>query len=363
MTLIDFGHLSSRILHTAVSQAKPKLNKETKKYDTAEWASMYVHLLLKNLSYLKMKFENDYGELVICIDNKHNWRKDVYPDYKGQRAKKRDESPIDFESFYKLQDEIIEELKSHFPFKIVKVDKCEADDIVGVLAKRYSTIEKTVVISSDKDFKQVLEYGAKLFDPIAKIFINMSPSELKEWKIEHILLGDAADNIPNIKQGTEFTPEFRKFLADEGVYKDIAVHELLDMSISESLFDKYDIYEVITAGKLKGQLRDTKKIFKKVPFGEKGVYKFAQDLKDNLSTNPMYIRNFKRNQELVLFDRIPQDICENIITEYKNADVQYDTAGIMAVMSKYHLIELMKSVSDFFQSPKQSQPNVLGEWS
>jgi len=133
MTLIDFGHLSSRILHTAVSQVNPKVDKSTGKFDTQEWSSMYVHLLFKNLSYLKMKFEQEYGELVICIDSKNNWRKLVYPDYKGKRKKSRDESKIDYESFYVLQDEIINEIRANFPFRVIEVDRAEADDIVVYL--------------------------------------------------------------------------------------------------------------------------------------------------------------------------------------------------------------------------------------
>jgi len=362
MTLIDFGHLSSRILHTAVSQVNPKVDKSTGKFDTQEWSSMYVHLLFKNLSYLKMKFEQEYGELVICIDSKNNWRKLVYPDYKGKRKKSRDESKIDYESFYVLQDEIINEIRANFPFRVIEVDRAEADDIVGVLARTYAPLEKTVVISSDKDFKQVIEYGCKLFDPINKVFINMTKDELKEWKIDHILSGDDIDNIPNIKQGTEFTPEFRKFLADEGVYKDIPVEEFLELKISQHLFDKFDIYEVIPSGKLKGQFRDTKKIFKRIPFGDKGRYTFAKDLKGNLLENPMYLKHFKRNQELVLFDYIPQDITDTIIKDYNEAESHFDTAGIMNLFSKYHCMDLMKSVSDFFQVAKQQPRTGVSEW-
>lgn len=366
MTLIDFGHLSSRILHTAVSQTNPKVDKTTGKFDTKDWAPMYVHLLLKNLSYLKMKFESEYGEIVICVDNKDNWRKEVYPDYKGQRAKKRSESNINYETFYTLQDEILDELDQNFPFKVLKVDKCEADDIVGVLAKEYAKYEKTVVVSSDKDFKQVLEYGAKLFDPIAKVFVNMTSDELKEWKKEHILGGDDGDNIPNIKQHTEFTEEFRKYLGESGVYKDIPVHEFLDMKMSEDLFKKYNVYEVYTAGKLKGQLKDTKKIFKMIPFGEKNIYKFAQNLEENLKSNVLYLKHYKRNEELVLFENIPNKIREEITEKVKNVENSYNPAGIMNLLSRYMLIELMKSASDFYYTPKATKnPNInnpVSDW-
>ena len=365
MTLIDFGHLSARIMHTAVGQMNPKINKDTKKFDTSDWAPMYIHLLLKNLSYLKLKFEREYGELIICVDNKHNWRKEVYTDYKANRSKKREESNIDFESFYKIQDELLENLDLYFPFKVVKVDRAEADDVIGVLAKEYSEHRRTVVVSSDKDFKQVLEYGSRLFDPISKIFINMSTDELKEWKVIHILGGDDSDNIPHIKEYTEFTPEFRAFLSTEGIYKDISVDEFLGLSISTQLFNKYQVYEVITAGKLKGQFRDVKKIYKKIGFGEVGMYTFAKDLKENLRANPMYLRNFKRNQQLVLFENIPTEVRNDILDTYRKSSIKFDTTGIMNLFTKYHLIELMKTASDFFQLPaevKHLEKNVLEEW-
>lgn len=365
MTLIDFGHLSSRILHTAVLQVNPKVDKTLGKFNTNDWASMYVHLLLKNLSYLKMKFEAEYGEIVICVDNKENWRKDVYPDYKGNRAKKRSESNIDYNTFYELQDDILNELDLNFPFKVIKVDKCEADDIVGVLAKEYAKYEKTVVVSSDKDFKQVLEYGAKLFDPIAKVFVNMSSDELKEWKIEHILGGDDGDNIPNIKQHTEFTEEFRKYLGEAGVYKDIPVHEFLEMKMADDLFKKYNIYEVYTAGKLKGQLKDTKKIFKMIPFGEKNIYKFAKNLNENLNSNILYKKYYDRNSQLVLFENIPTDIKNTIIEKVKVVENKYNPSGIMNLFSRFMLIELMKSASDFYYTPKQTKNpynSPVNEW-
>ena len=365
MTLIDFGHLSSRILHTAVSHTAPKVDKTTGKFNTNDWASMYVHLLLKNLSYLKMKFESEYGELVLCIDNKENWRKTVYPEYKAHRSKKRSESNIDYNTFYELQDYILEELDLNFPFKVLKVDKCEADDIVGVLAKEYSKYEKTVVVSSDKDFKQVLEYGAKLFDPIAKVFVNMNADELKEWKIEHILGGDEGDNIPNIKQHTEFTDEFKKYLSENGIFKDIPVHEFLDMSMSDDLFKRYNVYEVVTSGKLKGQLKDTKKIFRMVPFGEKNIYKFALNLQENLNSNVLYKRYYERNKELVLFEYIPSDIKSNIIEKVKIVENTYNPTGIMNLLSKYMLIELMKSASDFYYTPKATKNpynSPVSEW-
>jgi len=361
MVLIDFGHLSSRILFTAVGMIKPKIDNKTKKYITSEWIDMYIHLLFKNLAYLKMKFEQNYGELIICVDSRNSWRKKIYSNYKENRKKTRNDSPVNFEEFYEYQNDIIKELLNNFPFKVIEVSEAEADDIIGVLSKAYGKIEKTVVISSDKDFKQVLEYGVKLFDPIAKIFINMSEKELKEWKIEHILIGDKADNIPNIKEHTEFSDEFKSYLNDNGVYKNISVKEFNNLSISKELIEKYDVYDTFKSGKRKGEKKDEKLIYKKIMFGEKAVYKFAKNLKENLKKHPLYIENFKRNQQLILFDNIPDDIREKILKAYKTTKININVSGIMSFFSKYHQIELLKTASDFFQT-HYSKNEFNSEW-
>jgi len=76
----------------------------------------------------------------------------------------------------------------------------------------------------------------------------------------------------------------------------------------------------------------------------------------------MYLKHFKRNQELVLFDYIPQDITDTIIKDYNEAESHFDTAGIMNLFSKYHCMDLMKSVSDFFQVAKQQPRTGVSEW-
>ena len=361
MILIDMGHLSSRLLYTAVSMTKPKLDKETGKFNTDSFIDMYAHLLLSNLRYLKKNFEREYGEMVLCLDSRNNWRKEFYAGYKASRADKRKSSDIDFASFYEHDKDIIERIEAYFPFRVVKVDKAEADDIVGVLAKHYSLTQKTVVVSSDKDFKQVLDYpNVRLFEPMSKVFVNMTPDEVKEWKIEHILVGDTIDDIPHIKDKTELSEEFVKFMVERGVSKDIPLSELKVMNIFKSLIDEFEVYETNKKGEVLG-----KKVYKKIGFADKGAYKFAQALKENLKSNPLYIENFKRNQTLVLFDNIPVDIKEKIVDSYKEATVKFDVPGILATLSKYNLMELMKSSSDFYHGVQNNNivGSSLGEWS
>ena len=135
------------------------------------------------------------------------------------------------------------------------------------------------------------------------------------------------------------------------------------MAISEDIIKKYNIYEVVTAGKLKGQLKDTKKIFRMIPFGEKNIYAFAKNLNENLDSDIMYRENYELNSKLVLFEHIPSDIRNEILEKIKVVENNFDPGGIMSLLSKYMLIDLMKSASDFYYTPQTTKnPNVNSQF-
>ena len=47
------------------------------------------HMILNSLRQYRVKYKKDYGELVLAIDGKNNWRRGYYPQYKANRKKKR----------------------------------------------------------------------------------------------------------------------------------------------------------------------------------------------------------------------------------------------------------------------------------
>ena len=336
----------------AVGQAKaPKVNG---KYDTDSFFPFYMHLMLNSLRLASKKFK-DYGETVLALDARGgNWRKDIFPDYKRRRKSSRDESDIDFDSFYERVNEFVEVLGSIFPYKVVHVEKAEGDDVIGVLAKKYAPIEKTVVVTSDKDMKQVLEYGCDLFDPIKMKFIKMSDEELKKWKIEHILCGDDGDDIPHIKRGTQFTDNFISFLRNKDIHVK-TVQEFEQLAISQKLYDEYDVWKET---KKDGKFKD---IFKPTPFGPSGAEKFAKDLAENLKSNPLYIKHFKRNKELVLFEHIPDWLQENIIKEYESIEMTHNINEIFQFLTKNSLTKLVMDLSDFDKGKSQNLGSV-SDW-
>ena len=154
------------------------------------------HLILNCILGARKKFKG--YETVLCIDARDYWRKEIFPYYKAHRAKARAESDFDWSKFFSQRNEILNEIKHVFPYKIIEVPTAEADDIIGVLALEATV--PTVVYAEDGDFHQCARNpNVRLYSPIKKKF----KPDLTAWEIEEFLFnkicgGDSGDGIPNI---------------------------------------------------------------------------------------------------------------------------------------------------------------------
>ena len=107
--------------------------------------NMVRHMILNSLRMYRTKFSSEYGELVLCYDSKHYWRRDYYPEYKSGRRKNREKSKHDWDAIFLCLNEIKDELKENLPYKFLEVYGAEADDIIGILC---STISEEIMIIS-----------------------------------------------------------------------------------------------------------------------------------------------------------------------------------------------------------------------
>ena len=158
------------------------------------------HMVLNSLRANRVKFTNKYGELVICCDDTNNWRKKLYPYYKAHRKKARDTSDYDWPHIFNCLNNVRDELKEFFPYKVVQVDTAEADDVIGVLChefgKQLGEGEPILILSGDKDFVQLQKFvNVDQYDPIRKRKVQSKTPE--DYLIEHIAKGDRGDGIPN----------------------------------------------------------------------------------------------------------------------------------------------------------------------
>lgn len=161
------------------------------------------HMVLNSIRMYNVKFKDEYGEMVICADDRKYWRRDIFPYYKASRKRDREASPFDWNLIFETLNKIRDELRDTFPYRVLQVDKTEADDIIGTLCHKHGvqlmneTTEKILILSSDKDFMQLQKFAnVEQFSPAAKKFLRTN--EPDKFLREHIIKGDRGDGIPNI---------------------------------------------------------------------------------------------------------------------------------------------------------------------
>ncbi|QOD38644.1 DNA polymerase I [Candidatus Wolbachia massiliensis] len=146
---------------------------------------------------LKYITHSDY--LTIAFDSgKKNFRHDLYPEYKANRVT----PPEDLIPQFAILREAVE--ASNLSYE--EIEGYEADDIIATLAARYADHQdfKVVVVSSDKDLFQLLNYNILIFDPIKSIYIDekqvMEKFGVNSSKLLDLLslTGDASDNITGV---------------------------------------------------------------------------------------------------------------------------------------------------------------------
>ena len=165
--------------------------------------NMVRHMILNSIRMHRVKHKAKYGEVVICCDGGKNWRKDVFPQYKFKRKDARKESKMDWNELFRITNMVQQELKDNFPYKVVDVDECEADDVIGVLVEQtqeFGQHEDVMIISGDKDFAQLQKYdNVAQYSPVQKKFIKTATP--RKQLMELILKGDTSDGVPNVLSG------------------------------------------------------------------------------------------------------------------------------------------------------------------
>lgn len=128
-------------------------------------------------------------------------RKQLFPEYKGHR---RDKDPETKHERVKQLISITKLLK-YTPITQIYLHGVEGDDIIAYLCTKRFVNRKKMIISTDRDYYQLLNKNTSIYSPIRKEWINES-IVLKKHGITannfgtfKALCGDPSDNIKGIK--------------------------------------------------------------------------------------------------------------------------------------------------------------------
>lgn len=159
------------------------------------------HMVINTIRSLKTKYGKEYGELVIACDDKKYWRREYFPPYKGNRKADREKSNIDWPVLFDTLNMIKQELKEHFPYRVIQVEGAEADDVIGSICMKHGTElnsdNKILILSGDKDFVQLQRYGnVTQIDPVRKK--DITTSDPVKFLQHLVLAGDRGDGVPNV---------------------------------------------------------------------------------------------------------------------------------------------------------------------
>lgn len=271
------------------------------KGDAAQFSEdLLRHTVLNIYRTYRQKFR-DAGEIVLCHEGGKCWRNSVFPQYKQNRTKAKASSDIDWKAVYGMIDGIREEIRDVFPYRHMRVQGAEADDVIATLTKHYSANEQIIIVSSDKDFQQLQIYpNVRQWSPVTKGFVVCkNPTE---FLVDHILSGDSGDGIPNI-------------LSDDDCF--------------------------VTDGK-----RQTPLTSKKSAAIQEQILVMGNQVDTNANMPDKVKRNWDRNRCMVDFRYIPVELEQSILQRY--ADSTPTRKGdILSYLMEHKMRNLMEVVSEF----------------
>ena len=156
--------------------------------------------IVRVMGRINKRFRSDYGEMILCYDDKNYWRREIFPLYKRNRKQEREKSKYNWDEVFSVLNIIRDEIKENLPFKVIQVNHAEADDIIASLvidSSKVESPEKTLILSADKDFIQLHKYNfVNQYDPVKNRWIEHDNPV--QYLQEHIIKGDRSDGIPNI---------------------------------------------------------------------------------------------------------------------------------------------------------------------
>jgi len=168
--LIDYSFLMFQAIYSYNSAM------ERKELDTTLFVSPSTYIAMSSLisCLKKIGYNDEQGDKIILAgDGRDSWRKEIEKSYKGNRADQRKQARyVDWTMEFDQHNELLKRIEENLPFFIIKIEHCEADDIIAE-AVRYFKDCQCVIVSPDEDMHQLLTYdNVRVFSPHPKVKLH-----------------------------------------------------------------------------------------------------------------------------------------------------------------------------------------------
>ena len=265
---------------------------------------------------------------IIVFDGKggNKSRQDVYSGYKADRGKNKikmrlnraasvEMNPEEESQSMRRQMVGLGELLSSLPVSIMIYDGIEADDVIAYITTQLKKEdEKVVIMSSDKDFLQLVNKDVSVYSPSKKKIYNI-PEVVEEFGIHphnfvnfRMIDGDKSDNLNGLPG-----------LGLKTIIKNFPILTEETVQTTESLLEY-----------IKEQPKKTK----------------AYDLFEN------NLEILKRNRKLMQLSEpeFSGTTRMKIIDRYNENTVKFDKQGFLKLGLKHKVLDAFPSITDWLQS-------------
>lgn len=120
-----------------------------------------------------------FDDFILFFSDSRNFRKLLYPAYKGHRNRKK---PCGYRR-------VINKLKTEY--HVISNPSLEADDSIGIFATKE---QGHVIVSPDKDMRQI---PGELYD-LSNPIITITPEDAYKWHLIQTMSGDQTDGYSGI---------------------------------------------------------------------------------------------------------------------------------------------------------------------
>lgn len=168
--------------------------------------SIVRHLVLDTLRNNVVKFKGEYPEIVIAFDDNKYWRRSKAWYYKKKRSIDHENSDWDWDRLNSFLHPTFDEIRTVMPYKGIRVDFAEADDVIGVVTKdAVAKGKRVLIVSADTDFIELQKYsGVRQWSPTLKKWVKPKYGSPRNDLRMKIIKGDKKDSIACIKARSDY---------------------------------------------------------------------------------------------------------------------------------------------------------------